>query len=233
MPVPPSLKTARTTLVSRRADTANALLDRENARQARDEAKRTNSPDLGRLEADVVSTQNDLDFARAGEAAARQDLNNQIKSWLTIPNTTTLMEPDPDYARMGNLDAPVTMFPVRLGTASTFRMRCCIAHLPRRDPVRHPRARADAHRAEARAPYWDGPRTNSEPAQASAVDAARKDFGQRAAYIVHATEPRHSRRRARPYPAAPRAAVLPDRFVAVAFRGGARSRWRGLRSPSR
>jgi hypothetical protein len=221
-----SLKTARATLVSRRADTSNALFDRETARQARDDAKRTNSIDLPRLEADLVSAQSDLDFARAAEATARQDLNTQIKNWLTIPNTTTLMEPDADYARMARLDTPVTMFPVRLETR--FDIPNAVLHVR----IYPDEILSDIHERELTAKeqtrgraYWDGRIPDGFGNLIESIPLwtqLAKDFGvPRAAYIVRATETAPFPARRATVPSRAAEAVLPDRFVAVAFRGGA------------
>ena len=226
MSVPLTLKNARADLVVKRAATSNALFDREVARQARDEAKRTNAPDLAQLEADLVSAQTDLNTARGNEAAARTALNGEIKSWLTIPNTITLMEPDADYARIGNLDAPVTMFPVRLETR--FDIPNAVLHV-RIYPDEilsdiHERELTPQEQNRGRA-YWDGRIPDQFGNLLESVPLwtqLAKDFGvPRAAYIVRATQ-------APPFPP-PRAtvpsraaeAVLPDRFVAIAFRGGA------------
>jgi hypothetical protein len=225
MPVPQSLKTARTTLASKRAATSSALFDREFARQARDEGKRTNAPDLAQLEADLVSAQNDLNTARANEATARTALNDAIKSWLTIPNTNTLMEPDADYARMARLDSPVAMFPVRLETR--FDIPNAVLHV-RIYPDEflsdiHERELTPDEQTRGRA-YWDAATTDQFENVIESVPLwtqLAKDFGvPRAAYIVRAT-------RVAPFPP-PRAtvpsraaeAVLPDRFVAFAFKGG-------------
>ena len=235
MPVSPSLKTARSTLQAKRTVTANKLFAREIANQALTAAKRdfpADSQQVSDAQGTFLGAQGDLNTARSDETTARTNLLNEIRTWLSGTGTPPPpLTPDADFARMTKTGAPVVLFPVRLET----RFGVDTSTPPK--PVLRVRIYpdeflSDMHEREllpqelqAGEDYWDQLPTDEGGNPIEDVNRwtkIAKQFGvPRAAYIVRATSfdsVLPPMRATSPSRAAE--AVLPDRFVVLAFKGG-------------
>jgi hypothetical protein len=227
MPVPSTFAAARSTLKSKRADTATALVARATAQQNLDAALRLgDATAIANAQAAFNGASSALTAARTAEAGARSALNTLITNWLkdtsTPPNPLT---PDADFARLDVAGVPIALFPVRLET----RFDTTVATLHIR--VYPDEFFSDIHERELTADelaagqgYWDA--VNQTPDGEETADLwapVAKRYGvPRAAYIVNVTDPSQENlvipRATVPSRAAE--AVLPDRWVALAFKGG-------------
>jgi hypothetical protein len=235
MSVSPTLLTARSTLQAKRIITANKLFARETANQALTAALRNfpaDSQQVSDARGTLLGAQGDLNTARSDEATARTNLLNEIRTWLSGTGTPPpALTPDADFLRMTKKGAPVVLFPVRLET----RFGVDTSTPPK--PVLRVRIYpdeflSDMHEREllprelqASEEYWDQLPTDESGSPIEDVTRwtkIAKEFGvPRAAYIVRATFPDSvlpPMRATAPSRAAE--AVLPDRFVVLAFKGG-------------
>lgn len=228
MAVPDSLTNARFTLQSKRIDTANSLFARETARQALEAAKRdfpAGSQQVLDAQGAYLGAQGDLDQKRSDEATARTNLNNEIANWLKVPGTQNFLTPDADLNRLANLNAPVALFPVRLETrfdipAAKLHVRVYpdefLSDMHERELTPDERAAGEA--------YWKDVRPDVDPEIPARWTPIAKQYGvPRAAYIVDAMAPFSETTFPPPratVPSRAAEAVLPDRWVVLAFKNG-------------
>lgn len=232
MAIPQSLTDARTALKSSREDTARKLFARFTAQQDLDAASRQFAPgstELTNAQQAFDSAAANLVTARSNESTARSTLNGAIASWLTDPNTGKPLTPDADFVRMDHVGAPVALFPLRLETrfdvvAKTLHVRVypdeffCDVHERELTPDEQ----------DAGAAYWDGidPPDDTSPDHADVclprwATLAERYGVPRAAYIVRATIPGATLAPSRATaPSRGAEAVLPDRWVVLAYKNG-------------
>jgi hypothetical protein len=229
MPVPTSFATARTTLVSLRAATASALYARTVAQQNLDAALR--SGDSGAITAAqnaLTGASTALGNARGAEAFARSTLNGLINGWLTIPNSNPVqpLAIDDDLARLDVAGVPIALFPVRLETR--FDLTKPVLHIR----IYPDEFFSDIHEREltpdelaAGQAYWSAVQANNNTETSDIWAPVAKRYGvPRAAYIVDVTDPSSEATLPSPRATVPSRgaeAVLPDRWVALAYKGGA------------
>ncbi len=227
MPVPPTFAAARSTLRSKRADTATALVARATAQQDLDAALRLgDSTAIANAQAAFNTASSNLVAARSAEAGARTALNSLITSWLSDtsspPNPIT---PDADFARLDVAGVPIALFPVRLETR--FDVAAATLHIR----VYPDEFFSDIHERELTADelaagqdYWSAVGATSDGKETADLWApVAKRYGvPRAAYIVNVTDPslESSVVPRATVPSRAAEAVLPDRWVALAFKGG-------------
>ena len=230
MPVPTSFSDARTALKLARAGTASALFARTVAQQNLDAALRLgDATAIAAAQSAFDSADSTLKTARTvTEANARTTLNQAIVGWLS--DTSSPPNPlgvDADLARLDAAGVPIALFPVRLETR--FDAPNTTLHI-RIYPDEffsdiHERELTPAESA-AGTDYWTAVANNGGQETADLWAPVAKRYGvPRAAYIVRVTNQNDP---ANKTPPAPRAtvpsrgaeAVLPDRWVAVGYRGG-------------
>jgi hypothetical protein len=229
MPIPTTLTTARSTLATKRAATAQALFDFVTAQANLDAAVRSGDPGaISGAQSGFNAAFTNLGNARGAEQTARGDLNSQISSWLAVPgssNPTQFITPDADFARMDRTDCPVAFIPLRLETK--FDVPNAVLHIR----IYPDEFFSDIHERQLTPDefdagfnfYWQG---ISAPGPQERVDrwaVLAKRYGvPRAAYIVNATQPDSTFPGSRAtVPSRAAEAVLPDRWVALAYKGGA------------
>jgi hypothetical protein len=230
MPVPQSITDARNALAASRADTARALFARTTAQADLDAALRGGDPNAiaaaqsafnaasAALSAPVVG-------ARSVEQAARDALNAQITQWLQDANHQPLT-PDADFARMDRTDCPVAFFPLRLETR--FDVTAKVLHIR----VYPDEFFSDIHEREltpeeqaAGDDYWTAVGNTADGKETADLWApVAKRFGvPRASYIIAARDPSTEPGTPTPRATVPSRgaeAVLPDRWVALAYKNG-------------
>jgi len=227
MPVTQSLIDARAALQVARTTTASRLFARETARANLDAATRAQSPDLGTLQGAFDTARSMLDDARGAETTARNTLNGAIGDWLKDPATQQPMDPDADLARMARTDTPIALYPVRLETRFDLNARTLHVRIYPDEIL------SDIHEREltpderdAGIAYWKDippPDAQGNHEDVGRWTALAKRFGvPRAAYIVRVTPPSLTDPPPLRVTAPSRAAeaVLPDRFVALAYKDG-------------
>jgi len=224
MPVPGTITVARTTLKSSREDTARKLFALVTAQQALDAALRLGTGVAAAQDA-LNSASTLLLAARGAEKTARDALNGQITLWLQDANQQPLT-PDADFARMDRTDSPVAFFPLRLETR--FDVTARVLHIR----VYPDEFFSDIHEREltpdeqaAGDAYWkDIPPPNENGTINEDVlrwTALAKRYGvPRAAYIVNATANGGTPPPRATVPSRGAEAVLPDRWVALAYKNG-------------
>lgn len=226
MPVPSSFATARATLKTARADTARKLFARATAQQNLDAALRLGDAGaIATAQSAFDSAATDLGTARSAEGDARAALNGLISNWLL--DTSTPPKPlsvDADFARLDAAGVPIALFPIRLETR--FDVSKATLHIR----VYPDEVFSDIHEREltpdesaAGADYWTAVSNNDGKETADLWAPVAKRYGvPRAAYIVKATDPA-SETQPSPRATVPSRgaeAVLPDRWVALAYRKG-------------
>ena len=230
MPVPTSFADYRAALKLARAGTATALYARTIAQQNLDAALRLGDAGaIAAAQSAFDTADSDLKTARTmTEANARSTLNQAIVGWLS--DTSSPPNPlgvDADLARLDAAGVPIALFPVRLETR--FDAPNTTLHI-RIYPDEffsdiHERELTPAESA-AGTDYWTAVANNGGQETADLWAPVAKRYGvPRAAYIVRVTNQNDP---ANKTPPAPRAtvpsrgaeAVLPDRWVAVGYRGG-------------
>ena len=227
MPVPPSVSDARAALRSSRDVTANKLFVRTTAQQNLDAALRLGDPSaITAAQSAFQAASSDLVAARASEAAARTTLNNLIAGWLTVPGSSPAqpLTPDADFARLDLAGAPIALFPVRLETR--FDVTAKVLHIR----VYPDEFFSDIHEREmtpdeaaAAADYWDAVSSKGEESADLWAPVAKRYGVPRAAYLIAATDPSKEAPLPPPRATVPSRgaeAVLPDRWVALAYKGG-------------
>ena len=228
MPVPTSFATARSNLVSLRAATAKALYARTVAQQNLDAALR--SGDSGAITAAqnaLTGASMALSDARDAEAVGRSTLNGLINGWLTIPNSNPVQPVaiDDDLVRLDVPGVPIALFPVRLETR--FDLSKPVLHIR----IYPDEFFSDIHEREltpdelaAGQDYWSAVQANNNAETAEIWAPVAKRYGvPRAAYIVNVTDPSSESTLPPPRATVPSRgaeAVLPDRWVALAYKGG-------------
>jgi hypothetical protein len=231
MPVPQSFADARAALKTARASTASKLFARTTARQNLDAALRLGDAGaIATAQSAFDGASADLLAARTAEGSARSTLNGMITGWLrdtsTPPNPLAV---DADLARLDVAGVPIALFPVRLETR--FDVPNAKLHLR----VYPDEFFSDIHEREltpaesaAGSDYWTAVGNNSGTETADLWAPIAKRYGvPRAAYIVRVTNPNDPANKTPPPPRATvpsrgAEAVLPDRWVAVGYRGGNR-----------
>ncbi len=234
MPVPSSFSQARIALNDARADTSNKLFARTTAQQSLDAALRLgDAGTIATAQAALTSASNDLTTARQTEGTARTTLNqliagvNGVGGWLSDPsNPAKPITVDADLARLDSVGIPIALFPVRLETR--FDVPNATLHIR----IYPDEFFSDIHEREltpdesaAGNDYWmavnSPPNNGTETAELWGPVAKRYGVP-RAAYIVDVTDPS---KESQPPPRATvpsrgAEAVLPDRWVALGYRGG-------------
>jgi hypothetical protein len=232
MPVPSTFSAARSTLVSLRTTTAGALYARTVAQQNLDAALRSgDSGAITTAQNALTGANMALGDARSAEAGGRGTLNGLINDWLTIPNSNPKqpLAIDNDLARLDVAGVPIALFPVRLET------RFDLTTDPTK-PVLHIRIYpdeffSDIHEREltpdesaAGHDYWFAVQNNNNVETSAFWAPIAKRYGvPRAAYIVNVTDPSVEHVSPSPRATVPSRgaeAVLPDRWVALAYKGG-------------
>jgi hypothetical protein len=229
MPVPQSFANARAALKTARAGTASKLFARTAARQDLDAALRLGDAGaIATAQSAFDSASSGLGTARTTEGNARTALNNLINGWLSdTSNPPKPLSVDADLARLDVVGAPIALFPVRLETR--FDASKATLHIR----IYPDEFFSDIHEREltpdelaAGGTYWNNQSAGEEftdPAFVGRWASLAKRYGvPRAAYIVKVTTPPMTN------PPSPRAtvpsrgaeAVLPDRWVALAYKGG-------------
>jgi hypothetical protein len=230
MPVPQTFADARAALKTAREATASALYARTTAQQDLDAASRLFDPQsIEFIDAqkafDIASAT--LTTARATLAGAPTTLNDLIVDWVTITesNPPAPIAPDDDLARLDLPNVPIALFPVRLETR--FDVPNATLHIR----VYPDEFFSDIHEREltpdesaAGIAYWQAVTANNGTETVDMWAPVAQRYGvPRAAYIVNATDTSVT-----PTPPPSRAtvpsrgaeAVLPDRWVALAYKDG-------------
>jgi len=229
MPIPTTLTDARSRLALKRTATAKALFDFVTAQQDLDAATRSgDATAIAAAQSAFSTASTNLSGARGDEQMARGNLNTEISNWLAVPgsNPKQFITADADFARMDRTDCPVAFFPLRLETK--FDVPNAVLHVR----VYPDEFFSDIHEREltpdelnAGTAYWDGitPPDDGEGGEDPARWAViAKRYGvPRAAYIVNATQPDSIFPGSRAtVPSRAAEAILPDRWVALAYKGG-------------
>jgi hypothetical protein len=231
MPVPKSFSDARVALKGARRGTASALYACTIAQQNLDAALRLGDAGaIATAQAAFTSADSALKTARTvTEANARSNLNGLINGWLS--DTSTPPKPlgvDADLARLDAAGVPIALFPVRLETR--FDASKTTLHIR----IYPDEFFSDIHEREltpeeatAGADYWTAVGNNGGEETADLWAPVAKRYGvPRAAYIVRVTNHNDPANKTPPasratVPSRGAEAVLPDRWVALGYRGGA------------
>jgi hypothetical protein len=219
------MSSARNALREHRNELAKWRFEREQARVALAEARRQFDPESP----EVVAAENALATAEAEVATQRQDiqtvlasLKTQIQAWLTDAATPTTLDPNSDLARLTQISRNIVLLPVRLETrfdigASTLKVRI----YP--DEVFsdiHERTLTPEEKQAGQA-YWDFKNENDGSESIELWTQMADRFGvPRAAYIVRAMGQESLPELRMTTPGRAAEAVMPDRWVVLAYKNG-------------
>jgi hypothetical protein len=209
-------------------DSARTLL--QEARQQLADVARSFPPgttEYDDAEQGLLAAERGLQIALATELTQRFNLAAALKEWLEDDVTHAAISPDADYRRLSRTDVPIALFPVRLETRFDVAGRVLKVRIYPDEALSnlHERGLLPEEKAEGEK-YWQGITPGPRPGINEQVerwgDLAKRFGVSRAAYIVRVTTPG----RAEPpplratSPSRPATAVLPDRFVVLAYKNG-------------